>query len=354
VWGEDVRSIRTAIAIAAIAALAGCAGPTVTPTANPTATPIATPRPTPSPTLRVYTYADLVVGFIQTGDASAWRLANTSSFRDTAAAKGIKLDIYDGAGGQLAAQIAAFHRYNADPKINVVVLAPVQSTGYDDVLKEARAAGKIVIIEDLGIVGDPGLYATHVGSDFVLQGQKAGTAMCDLLASAKTKHVAEITGPIGNQIAIDRASGFRDKASGCGIDIPAALSQPGNWAATDGKAVMAAFLKKTKDIQGVFAHNDEEAIGAIGAIKEARLRPGRDIQVVGFDATVDGFKYLISGELAADIEYNPVLAPQVYDAALRAMNGDASLPKWIPSQEGAFYASQGAAALQGFLTHSKY
>ena len=117
---------------------------------------------------------------------------------------------------------------------------------------------------------------------------------------------------------------------------------------------MEAFLKKSKDIQGVFAHNDEEAIGAIQAIKEAGLVPGKDIQVIGVDATADGFKYLITGELGADIECNPLLAPQVYEAALKAVNGDTSLPKWVPSQEGAFFAAQGPDALQTILDTRKY
>jgi len=340
----ESRWLRIATTVAIAAVLAACSpGPTPTPPPTPKPAPTATPTPQPTPTPK--TYADMVVGFIQTGSESGWRAANTASFRETASGKGIKLTFYD-AGGQFANQIAAFHQFNQDKSINVIVLAALQSTGYYDVLKEARAAGKIVIIEDRGIDSDPSLYTTHVGSDFVAEGQKAAAAMCDLLKDAKSKHVVEISGPVGASIAIDRAQGFRGKMGDCGIDIPAGLSQPGNWGVPQSKSVMAAFIKKTKDIQGVFAHNDLEAIGAILAIKEAKLKPGRDIQVVGIDATADGFKYLISGELGADIEYNPLLAPQVYEAALRAMNADPSLPKFIPAQEGAFYAAQGAAQLQ--------
>ena len=104
----------------------------------------------------------------------------------------------------------------------------------------------------------------------------------------------------------------------------------------------------------MFAHNDEEAIGAIQAIKEAGLVPGKDIQVIGVDATADGFKALISGELGADIECNPLLAPQVYEAALAGLNGDTSLPKWVPSEEGEFFAAQGADALKAILDTRKY
>ena len=146
--------------------------------------------------------------------------------------------------------------------------------------------------------------------------------MCDLLKDSTSKNVAEISGAVGASAAIDRAKGFREKMGDCGITIPDGLSQTGNWGVPESKAVMEAFLKKTTDIQGVFAHNDEEAIGAIQAIQEAGLVPGKDIKVIGVDATADGFKYMIDGTLNADIECNPLLAPQVYEAALAGLNGD--------------------------------
>ncbi len=295
----------------------------------------------------------MTVGFIQTGSESGWRAANTASFKETATQKGITLKFYD-AQNKLENQVSAFHQFNQDPSVNVIILAALDVTGYDDVLKEAKAAGKVVVLEDRRIDADPSLYYTYIGSDFNLEGQKAAKAMCDLLKDSPKKNVAEITGAVGASAGIDRAKGFREKMGDCGITIPDGLSQTGNWGVPESKAVMEAFLKKTKDIQGVFAHNDEEAIGAIQAIKEAGLVPGKDIQVIGVDATANGFKALISGELGADIECNPLLAPQVYDAALKALNGDTSLPKWVPSQEGEFFAAQGADALTAILATRKY
>jgi simple sugar transport system substrate-binding protein len=307
----------------------------------------------PSVAAAAKTFADMTVGFIQTGSESGWRAANTASFKETATQKGITLKFYD-AQNKLENQVSAFHQFNQDPSVNVIILAALDVTGYDDVLKEAKAAGKVVVLEDRRIDADPSLYYTYIGSDFDLEGQKAAKAMCDLLKDSPKKNVAEITGAVGASAGIDRAKGFREKMGDCGMTIPDGLSQTGNWGVPESKAVMEAFLKKTKDIQGVFAHNDEEAIGAIQAIKEAGLVPGKDIQVIGVDATANGFKALISGELGADIECNPLLAPQVYDAALKALNGDTSLPKWVPSQEGEFFAAQGAAALTAILATRKY
>jgi galactofuranose transport system substrate-binding protein len=297
------------------------------------------------------TYKDMTVGFIQTGSESGWRAANTSSFKDTATQQGINLKFYD-AQNKLENQVSAFHQFNQDPSVNVIVLAAIDVTGYDEVLKEAKQNSKIVVLEDRRIDADPSNFYTYIGSDFINEGHESAAAMCDMLKNSTKKNVVEISGAVGASAAIDRAKGFREKMGECGITITD--SQTGNWGVPESKAVMEAFLKKSKDIQGVFAHNDEEAIGAIQAIKEAGLVPGKDIMVLGLDATADGFKYLISGELGADIECNPLLAPQVYEAALKAMNGDTTIATWVPSQEGKFFASQGADALKAILATRKY
>jgi simple sugar transport system substrate-binding protein len=343
---------RLATAFAITILVAACSsGATATPSA---AAPSAAAPSVAAPSAAgAKTYKDMTVGFIQTGSESGWRAANTTSFKETAAQDGITLKFYD-AQNKLENQVSAFHTFNQDPSVNVIILAARDVTGYDAVLKEAQAAGKVVILEDRRIDADPSLYYTYIGSDFDLEGQKVAAAMCDLLKNSTGKKVAEISGAVGASAAIDRAKGFREKMGACGITIPDGFSQTGNWGVPDSKAVMAAFLKKSTDIQGVFGHNDEEAIGAIQAIKEAGLVPGKDIQVIGVDATADGFKYLISGELGADIECNPLLAPQVYEAALKALNGDTSLPKWVPSQEGQFFAAQGVDALNGILATRKY
>jgi ABC-type sugar transport system substrate-binding protein len=349
---------RFAMAVVVTALVAACSsGGTSAP--STASAPATTPAPTaatsaaaPS-TLGTKTYKDLTIGFIQTGSESGWRAANTASFKSTATQLGINLKFYD-AQNKLENQVSAFHTFNQDPTVNVIILAALDVTGYDDVLKEAKTAGKIVVLEDRRINADSSLYYTYIGSDFDLEGQKAAAAMCDLLKTSTKKNVVEISGAVGASAAIDRAKGFREKMGACGIVIPDGMTQTGNWGVPDSKAVMEAFLKKSKDIQGVFAHNDEEAIGAIQAIKEAGLVPGKDIQVIGVDATADGFKSLISGDLGADIECNPLLAPQVYEAALKAVNGDNSLPKWVPSQEGQFFAAQGADALTAILATRKY
>jgi ABC-type sugar transport system substrate-binding protein len=329
------RTLRIAAAIAVSAALAACSGSAA------------------SPSPKVYTYKDMTVGFIQTGSESGWRAANTSSFKETATAEGITLKFYD-SQNKIENQITAFNNFVQDSSVNVIVLAAVGTAGYEDVLKAAKAANKVVVIEDRRIDAPSNLYYTYIGSDFALEGNKSAQAMCDLLKGKSGTNVVEIGGDQAASAAIDRDKGFREKLSLCSMKVLDMQSAPG-WDPVQGKAIMEAFLKKyPNQINGVYGHNDELAIAGIQAVNAAGMKAGTDVVFVGVDATADGFKYLITGELGADIECNPLLAPQVYKAALDALNGVTGQPAWVPSNEGQFFAAQGADALKAILATRKY
>jgi ABC-type sugar transport system substrate-binding protein len=289
------------------------------------------------------TYKDLTVGFIQTGSEGGWRAANTKSFKDTAAELGINLKFYD-AQNKLENQISAFRNFIADKEVDVIILAALEAAGWDQVLKEAKDAGKVVVLEDRRIDAPEDLYATYIGSDFTEEGRKAAAEMCTLLEGSATKNVVELVGNVGSSAAIDRGKGFREKMGDCGIEIT--QTQTADWDATKGKTVMQAFLQKSKDIQGVFAQNDEMGLGAVQALKEAGLKAGDDVKVITVDATKGAFEGMIAGDINTVVECNPLLAPQVYEAALKAVNGE-TLPKWVPSNESVFYAKDAAELLPG-------
>ena len=328
-------SIRNSLLLLLIMILAACGTPTFTPTL--TLLPADTPNPptatlAPTPTEKVWTYKDMVVGFIQPGSESGWRAANTASFKQIAEELGITLKFSD---AMFPVSEKAFTSFLADEEVNVIVLDAIESTGWEDLLREARDAGKIVILEDRRIDAPEDLYATLVSNDFAEEGRKAGRAMVELLEGSDKKNIVEIAGIVGAGAAIDRAEGFRQAIEGSGIEIT--QSQVGNFIKYDGKAAMAAILKESTDIQGVFAQNDDMGLGAIEAIKEAGLRPGVDIKIVSIDATAGAFEAMLAGELNVSVECSPLLAPQVYEAALRALNGE-DLPKFIAVNETVFYA----------------
>ena len=301
----------------------------------------AQPAPAVAPAPEVKTYNDMVVGFIQTGSEGGWRAANTASFKETAEQLGITLKFYD-AQNKLENQVSAFHQFNQDADVNVIILAALETTGWDEVLREAQEAGKVVVLEDRRIDASEDLYYTYIGSDFAEEGRKAAVEMCKLLEGSENKNVVELVGNVGSSAAKDRGQGFREKMGECGITIT--QSQTANWDAAQGRQVMEAFLQESTDIQGVFAQNDEMGLGAAQAITEAGLDPGDDIKIITVDATAGAFKAMIAGDINTVVECNPLLAPQVYEAALAALNGE-SLPKWVPSQEGVFYAKDAATIL---------
>jgi ABC-type sugar transport system substrate-binding protein len=121
-------------------------------TTQPTAVPAATEAPAmPAPTQAPASaeagpacapnckYADLVVGFLQTGSEGGWRAANTASFKETSEQQGLTLKFYD-SQNDLAKQVAGFHQFIQDPEVNVIVLAALETTGWEEVLQEALDA----------------------------------------------------------------------------------------------------------------------------------------------------------------------------------------------------------------------
>lgn len=278
-------------------------------------------------------YSDLVVGFLQTGSEGGWRAANSASFKETAEQLGVTLKFYD-SQNDLSKQVAGFQQFIEDPEVNFIDMAPLEVTGWEQVLKDAAAAGKPVFLSDRRIDGFEDLYVSFIGADFVEEGRKAGTAMCELLKDSESKNVWELQGNVGSAPAIDRGTGFRETAEKCGIVVT--KTQTANWSIVEGKQVTEAWLKETTDVQGIFGQNDEMAFGAAEALKEAGITPAVDVFLISVDATAGAFQAMLDGTLNVAVECNPLLAPQVYEAMLAYANGE-TLPKWIPSQEDIFW-----------------
>jgi simple sugar transport system substrate-binding protein len=121
-------------------------------------------------------------------------------------------------------------------------------------------------------------------------------------------------------------------------------SQTGNFTSSEGKQVMEAFLKADKNIDLLYAHNDQMALGAIQAIKEAGLRPGKDIIIVAIDAVKGAFEAMVAGEMNASIECSPLLGPQAVQA-MRDLRDGKKLPARIYTIEGVFDETNAAEAL---------
>jgi galactofuranose transport system substrate-binding protein len=273
----------------------------------------------------------IVVGFSQVGAESAWRIANTESIISEAKKRGIELKYAD-AQQEEANQIKAI-RWFISQKVNVIGFSPVIINGWDPVLQEAKRAKIPVILTDRSVdIKDNSLYVCFMGSDFVLEGKRAAQF---LIERKYRGNIVEIEGTIGSAPAIDRKTGFDNVIAGYSeYKILASIS--GDFSRSKGKEVMATFLKSYgKKINILFAHNDDMAIGAIQAIEEYGLKPGKDIIVVSVDAIYDAFTAMIEGKLNCTVECNPLLGPQFFDAVEAVMAGKA-LPKRIIIKEDVF------------------
>jgi simple sugar transport system substrate-binding protein len=313
------------VVLAVLSTLVGCAQP-----AAPTQAP-APAQPTKAPAKALKTYKDLTVGYAQLGAESEWRNANTASIKETATQLGINLKFSDAQQKQ-ENQIAAIRSFIA-AKVDVIGVPPVVETGWETVFKEAKDAGIPIILVDRRAAVPEDMYVTYIGSDFVEEGRNAARTMAKIVNNKA--NIVELVGTVGSAPANDRAKGFREIIK----DIPDMKiidSQSGDFTRDGGKKVMEAFLKKeAKDITALYAHNDDMAIGAIQAIEEAGLKPGVDIKIVSVDAVRGAFEAMVAGKLNATVECNPLLGPQFYEMALKAVNGE-TLPKWVPSKEGIY------------------
>ena len=331
-----------AVMLALTLSVAGCTQP-------PAASLAQDPTTTPAGEKPRKTYQDLIVGYAQLGAESEWRSANTVSIKQAAADLGVELKFSDAQQKQ-ENQIKAIRSLIAQ-KVDVIGIAPLVETGWDDVFREAKDAGIPIILVDRRAAVSPDLYVTFIGSDFLEEGRNAARIMAKLTHGKA--NIVELQGTRGSAPANDRYSGFREILKDY-PDMKILDTEDGNFTVAKGKEVMQAFLKTHgKDITAVFAHNDDMALGAIQAIEEYGLTPGQDIKIVSVDAARGAFEAMIAGKLNATVECNPLLGPQFFELALKVVNGE-PVPKWIPSQESEFLASQGVDELKQILATRQY
>ena len=284
----------------------------------------------------------LVVGFSQIGAESGWRTANTDSIKAEAAKRGIDLKFADAQQKQ-ENQIKALRSFIAQG-VDVIAFSPVVETGWEPVLKEIKAAGIPVVLSDRAVkVSDPSLFVTFIGSDFVEEGRRAGEWLAKKTGGKAV--IAELVGTPGSAPAIDRKKGFEEVlAKNPGMKI--VKSQSGNFTRAEGKQVMEAFLKSpdAKQLTALFAHNDDMALGAIQAIEEAGLKPGKDIIIVSIDGVKGAFEAMAAGKSNCTVECNPQIGPQLFDLIEKVAAGQ-KVPARVAVQEGVFDETQAAAEL---------
>ena len=282
-----------------------------------------------------------VVGFSQIGSESGWRTANTDSIRGEAEKRGIELKFSDAQQKQ-ENQIRALRSF-IEQGVDAIAFAPVKVTGWEPVLREAKAAGIPVIVSDRKPDVPDDLYVTFIGSDFADEGKRAA----DWLATKMNGKamIAELQGSPGADPAILRKKGFEEGIA-AHPDMKIVFSQTGDFTLAKGKEVTEALLKSPggKQINAIFAHNDDMALGAIQAIEAAGKIPGKDIIIVSIDGVRGAFEALAAGKLNCTVECNPLLGPMIFDTIDRVLKGE-TVERWIKVEDKLYDETNGPAEL---------
>lgn len=286
----------------------------------------------------------LIIGFSQVGAESEFRTANTNSIKEAIKNAGHELQFSDAQQKQ-ENQIKAIRSFIAQD-VDAIILAPVVETGFETVLQEVKDADIPLFLVDRAVdVEDESMWVTFLGSDFVEEGKKAGYWTIDEFADHEGElNIVELQGTVGSAPAIDRKEGFEEILADH-PEFKITQSQSGDFTRAKGKEVMEAFLKKDGDnIDLLFAHNDDMAIGAIQAIEEYGLNPGEDIKVIGMDAVKGAFEAMADGKMNVTIECNPLFGPQLVELIDDYFAGE-ELDKRVVVEEGMFTMDQAEALL---------
>ncbi len=205
--------------------------------------------------------------------------------------------------------------------VSLILLNPTDSDAVANAVKAANNAKIPVITLDRAANG--GEVISHVASDNIAGGKMAADFINEKLAGKG--NIIELQGIAGTSAARDRGQGFNEQlATFAGFKVVA--SQPADFDRTKGLTVTENLLQAQPDVQAIFAHNDEMALGALQAVEAS----GKKILVVGFDAIDDAVKSVADGKMAATVAQQPELIGALgVETAAKVINGE-TVEKSIP------------------------
>jgi len=285
----------------------------------------------------------IILGFSQIGAESAWRKCNTRSVQEAAAEAGIQL-LFFNAEQKQENQIKAIRSFIAY-QVDVIAFVPIVSDGWDNVLVEAREANIPVLICDREInINNESLFAGYLGTNMLQQGRSAAEFLLKKFTDPETGKVAnnrktpvrivELQGTEGSSPTILRAQGFREVIA----DYPVfeiIHSDSGDFLRSKGYELMRRILREFQDIDVIYSHNDSMTLGAIDAMKEKGINPGKDIVIITIDAEQAAIDALRRGEINCVVECNPKQGPEVMRLA-RLLVQKESIPRIIYMNEEVF------------------
>lgn len=272
----------------------------------------------------------ITVGFVQAGHESDWRIAATKCCMETFSEEnGYRLYFVDADGDQRT-QVDAVRSFIKD-EVDYILIDPVVETGWTAVLKEAYHAKIPVFVLDRRIDCDVRYYQAWFGSDFVLEGECAGSWLQNYLEKyGRTKQpvrIVAINGTIGSTAQLGRTEGFA-KYLRQNENWEMLAQDSGDFTEQGGRQVMQKYLDTYTGIDVVVCQNDSQAYGAMAVLDEAGITYGKDgeVMLLSFDATRDGLEAVEQGKINADFECNP-FAPVYVDEMIKILESGGNITK---------------------------
>ncbi|MFI5911511.1 ABC transporter substrate-binding protein [Dactylosporangium sp. NPDC051541] len=264
-----------------------------------------------------------IVGFSQSEkEANPFRIAETQSIKDEAKKLGIpeanlKTTNADSKFDKQITDVSTL----IDQGVQLLIIAPLNSDGWDSVFAKASAKKIPIITIDRKINAKSCTnYLTFIGSDFAEQGKRAADKMAKALNN--TGSVSILLGAPGNNVTTLRTSGFKDELAKVAPNIKIVFEQTGNFSREEGQKTAEQLLQANPNVNGIYAENDEMALGAVTALKGASKKAG-DVKVVTIDGTKGAVQGIVDGWIYSVIESNPRFGPLSFSTAEKFFNGEA-------------------------------
>ena len=258
-----------------------------------------------------------VIGFSVSTLNNPFFVTLTEGARKAATENNVELVVVD-AGDDAAKQTSDIEDL-VSRNVGVLIVNPVDSDAVAPAVKSAMSQGIKVIAVDRGVNGVD--VDCQIASDNVAGARMATEYLMELVGEGAK--VAELQGVPGASATIDRGAGFHQVSD---QSLQVAASQTANFNRAEGMTVMENILQSDGTIKGVFAHNDEMALGAVEAVAAS----GKDIKIVGFDATDDAQKAVKDGKMAATVAQKPdKMGETAIGTAVKIMAGE-TVEKSIP------------------------
>ncbi|GAA3450925.1 ABC transporter substrate-binding protein [Dactylosporangium matsuzakiense] len=264
-----------------------------------------------------------VVGFSQSEkEANPFRIAETQSIKDEAKKLGIpeanlKTTNADSKFDKQITDVSTL----IDQGVQLLIIAPLNSDGWDSVFAKASAKKIPIITIDRKINAKSCTnYLTFIGSDFAEQGKRAADKMAKALNNTGT--VSILLGAPGNNVTTLRTSGFKDELAKVAPNIKIVFEQTGNFSREEGQKTAEQLLQANPNVNGIYAENDEMALGAVTALKGASKKAG-DVKIVTIDGTKGAVQGIVDGWIYSVIESNPRFGPLSFSTAEKFFNGEA-------------------------------